>query len=90
MEHLGFWVTRDGIKPIYKNKSNKNMTPLTYQKVVHNFIGKVHYYCGMWEIILQTLVPSTESTSSKVKLNGKKSNKKCSNKLSGFWTGIFY
>ena len=25
IEYLGFWVTHDGLKPIDKNRSNKNM-----------------------------------------------------------------
>ena len=33
MEYLGFWVTCDGVKPIDKNTSNKNMTPPTSRKV---------------------------------------------------------
>ena len=27
MEYLGFWVTLDCVKPIDKNRSDKNMTP---------------------------------------------------------------
>ena len=29
MEYIGFWVTNDGVKPIDKNTSNKNMKPPT-------------------------------------------------------------
>ena len=32
MRYLGFWVTRDGVKPIDKNTSNKNTKPQTPQK----------------------------------------------------------
>ena len=32
MECLDFWVKRDGVKPIDKNTSNKNINPPTSQK----------------------------------------------------------
>ena len=55
MEYLGFWVTRDGVKNIDKNRSNKNMTPPTSQKEFYKVIGLVNYYRYMWTRCLHTL-----------------------------------
>ena len=42
MEYLGFWVTHDGVKPIDKNTSNKNIKPPTSQKKGQQFMGVVN------------------------------------------------
>ena len=68
MEYLDLWVTCDGVKPIHKNTSNKNMKPPTSRKEVRQIIGVVSYYCNMWERRLHTLLPLTNITPSKVKL----------------------
>ena len=40
MEYLGFWVTRDGVKPINKNiAAITNMKPTTSRQEVRKFIG---------------------------------------------------
>ena len=45
MEYLGFWVTRDGVKPINKEKEAiNNMKPPTSWKEVRKFIGVVNYW----------------------------------------------
>ena len=45
MEYLGFWVTRNCVKPInIKIEEITNMKPPTYQKEVRQFIGVVNYY----------------------------------------------
>ena len=48
MEYLGFWVTRNGVKPIDKNRVNKNMTPPTFLEEFCKFIGLLDYYPDMW------------------------------------------
>ena len=48
MQYLGFWVTRDGVKLVDKNISNKNMKPPAYRKEVRQFIFVVSYYRNMW------------------------------------------
>ena len=39
MEYLGLFVTRDGVKTVDKNTSNKNINPQTPQKDFLQFIG---------------------------------------------------
>ena len=46
MEYLGFWVTRDGVRPLDKNAEEIR---------IFKFIGVVKYYPDMWEIWLHTL-----------------------------------
>ena len=49
MEYLGFWVTRDGVKPINKKiESMTNMVPTTSRKESLEFIGVIKYYRDMW------------------------------------------
>ena len=65
-------VTRDGVKPMDKNTSNKNMMPLTYLKEVHQFIGLVKYYHYMWSRISHTLATLIKITPNKVKFKWNK------------------
>ena len=67
MEYLVFWVTWDGIKPIDKNKNNKNMKPPISRKEVRKFIGLVNYYSNMWARCSHILATLTNITYSKVK-----------------------
>ena len=61
MEYLGFWVTRDDVKPINRNiECITNMAPPTSQKEVQNFIGVINYYCDMWSRQSHTLAPLTK------------------------------
>ena len=62
MKYLGFWVTHDGIKSIYKN-----MKPTISQEEVRQFIGVVNYYRGMCKRRSRMLAPLTKITSSNVK-----------------------
>ena len=49
MEYLGFWVTRDDVKPININiESITNMNPPTSRKELRDFIGVINYYRDMW------------------------------------------
>ena len=68
MEYLGFWVTRDGVKPINKNiESITNMKLPTPRKEVQNFIDVINYYCNMWPRRSHTLAHLTKLTSIKHK-----------------------
>ena len=68
MGYLGFWVTRNGIRPINKKvEAIVNMTPPTRQKQMREFIGLVKYYREMWSKQSHLLNPLTELTSNKVK-----------------------
>ena len=45
MEYLGFWVTRDDVKPInIKIESITKSTPPNSQREVQKFIGVINYY----------------------------------------------
>ena len=67
MEYSGFWVLLEGVKPINKNRSNKNMLRMTSYKLVRKFTGLVNYYCDMWARHSYMLAHLTKSTSGKVK-----------------------
>ena len=48
MEYLGFWVTRDGVKPINRKiEAITNMVPPTSRKYIREFIGAINLYCNM-------------------------------------------
>ena len=42
MEYSGFWVLLEDVKPINKNRSNKNMLRMTSYKLVRKFTGLVN------------------------------------------------
>ena len=48
MEYLGFWVTRNGIRPVKKVEAIVNMTPPKYIIQARAFVGLVNYYRYMW------------------------------------------
>ena len=49
MEYLGFWVTRDGVKPINeKVESMTNMASPSSRKEVQKFIDVINYCRNMW------------------------------------------
>ena len=49
IEHLGFWVTHNGVKPIIRNiEAITNMKAPTSRKQIRQFIGVVKYYWDMW------------------------------------------
>ena len=49
MEYLGFWVTRNGIRPVNRKvEAIVNMTPPNNIIQVHVFVGLVNYYMDMW------------------------------------------
>ena len=64
MEHLGFWVTHNGVKPIDLKTSNKNMKPPNSRKGVRQIIGLVNYYYDIWARYSHKLAPLTNIMSS--------------------------
>ena len=66
MEYLGFWVTRDGAKPIIRKiEAMANMKPRTSPKEVRKFIGLINYYRNIWPRGSHTLAPLTRIASIK-------------------------
>jgi hypothetical protein len=60
IEHLGYVLTRDGIKP----QSNKVQAilviePPTGVKQLRHFLGMVQYYCDLWARLSNMLTPLT-------------------------------
>ena len=67
-EYLGYWVTRDGIRPLAKKvEAMSNLSPPKTVKQVRRFVGLVNYYRDMWPQRAHILAPLTRLTSSKVK-----------------------
>ena len=49
LEYLGFWVTRNGTKPLPKKiEAILKLKPPTTKKQLRSFIGIIHYYRDMW------------------------------------------
>ena len=49
LEYLGYWITRDGIKPLTKKvQAIMNIAAPITKKQLRNFIGIVNYYHNMW------------------------------------------
>ena len=68
MEYLGFWVTRDGVKPMNKKiDSITNMKPPTSQKEVKKSMGVMSYCRYMRPRQLHTLAPLSKLMSIKRK-----------------------
>ena len=67
MGYLGFWVTRNGDRPINKKvEAMVNMMPPKRQKYACMFIGLVNYFMYMWARRSHLLQPLTALTSNKV------------------------
>jgi hypothetical protein len=58
VEYLGYWITRDGIRPVNKKVEaiNNIATPKT-RKELRRFIGMVNYYRDLWPRRSHTLAP---------------------------------
>ena len=64
LEYLGYWVTRDGIKPLAKKvEAILNIDEPKTRKQVRRFIGMINYYRDMWIRRSETLAPLTALTS---------------------------
>jgi hypothetical protein len=68
LEYLGFWITREGIRPVaQKVEAFLNIAPPTNRKELRRFIGLVNYYRDMWIHRSETLAPLTALTSRNVR-----------------------
>ena len=68
LEYLGYWITRDGIKPVPEKVQAilKIDTPKN-RKELRSFIGIVNYYRDMWIKRSHVLAPLAGLTSTKAK-----------------------
>eukprot|EP00957_Ditylum_brightwellii_P025064 1896274-Ditylum_brightwellii.AAC.1 len=49
LEYLGYWVTRQGIKPLQKKvEAIFKIAPPKTKKQLRSFIGMINYYHDMW------------------------------------------
>ena len=68
LEYLGYWITRDGIKPLPdKVKAILKIETPRNQKELRSFIGVVNYYRDMWVRRSHVLAPLASLTSKKTK-----------------------
>lgn len=68
LEYLGFWITREGIRPVTKKvEAFKLIQPPKTRKQLRSFIGIVNYYRDMWRHRSEILAPLSRLTSKKVK-----------------------
>src|SRR5687767_9582304 len=64
LEYLGYWITRNCIKPTSKKgEAILKLTPLTKKKELRQFIGMINYYRDIWPQRSHILVPLTGLTS---------------------------
>src|SRR5687768_15749206 len=67
LEYLGYWITRNGIKPIAKKvEAILKLAPPTKRKELRKFIGMINYYRDIWPQRAHLLTPLTALTSEKV------------------------
>ena len=67
MEYLGFWVTRNWIRPVNKKlEAIVNMTPPNSIRQVCAFVGLVNYFRDICYRLSHLLKPLTALTSTKV------------------------
>ena len=68
LEYLGYWITRDGIKPLPdKVKAILAIDTPRTRKELRSFIGIVNYYRDMWVKRSHVLAPLASLTSNKTK-----------------------
>ena len=68
LEYLGYWITRDGIKPLPdKVKAIMAIEPPRTRKELRSFIGIVNYYRDMWIRRSHVLAPLASLTSKTTK-----------------------
>eukprot|EP00957_Ditylum_brightwellii_P069020 5239301-Ditylum_brightwellii.AAC.1 len=64
LEYLGYWVTKQGIKPLQKKvEAILKITTPTTRKQLHCFIDMINYYCNMWQGCSKVLAPLAVLTS---------------------------
>eukprot|EP00957_Ditylum_brightwellii_P107436 8197385-Ditylum_brightwellii.AAC.1 len=60
LEYLGYWMTRQGIKPLPKKvQAIIKISPPTTRKQLCSFIGMINHYCTMWQAHIKVLAPLT-------------------------------
>lgn len=70
LEYLGYWITRQGVRPMSKKvKAIQNLQLPTTRKQLRRFIGMVNYYRDVWPKRAETLAVLSALTSSSVKYN---------------------
>ena len=70
IEYLGFWVSKQSIRPLTKKvEAIQEMTALRTTKQVRRFVGLVNYYRDMWHKRAHTLALLTKLCSKKCKFN---------------------
>ena len=68
LEYLGYWITRDGIKPMPKKiEAIQKISIPKNQRELRKFIGIVNYYRDMWIRRSHVLAPLAALTSKKTK-----------------------
>ena len=68
LEYLGYWITREGIKPMPKKiEAIQKIAPPKNVKELRSFIGIVNYYRDMWIRRSHVLAPLTSLISTKKK-----------------------
>ena len=67
-KYLGFWITRQGIRPISsKVEAIRQIAPPKTRKELRHFIGLINYYRDMWIKRSEILAPLARLTSTKNK-----------------------
>ncbi len=70
LEYLGYWISRDGIKPLPKKvEAIMRIAEPKNRKELRSFIGIINYYRDMWVRRSHVLAPLAALTSKKVKWN---------------------
>ena len=68
LEYLGYWITRDGIKPLPdKVKAILALDAPRNRRELRSFIGIVNYYRDMWIRRSHVLAPLASLTSNKTR-----------------------
>ena len=68
LEHLGYWITRTGTKPVHdKVKAVLKIAEPKNRKELRSFIGVVNYYRDMWVRRSHVLAPLAALTSKTTK-----------------------
>ena len=63
LEYLGYWVTREGIRPLAsKVEAIQHLQPPKTLKQLRSFLGLVNHYRDMWKRRSHMLAPLTEVT----------------------------